>query len=244
MTGLTRDVSPLRRPALHELLQLLRAALAHEDVDVALAVVEELLDQVATDETRCTGDEVAHSRNLPSHAVQAAIAGSVAVFVGFASSFTIVLAGLRAVGATQAQAASGLFALCVTMGVVTAVLSRRTRMPIAIAWSTPGAALLVATGPVDGGFAAAVGAFLVCGVLLALTGLSAGLGPADRPHPRPAGQRDARRGRLRAVPRAGARGGRPARAGGAGDRHVAGAQPLREAVGGAGGAGRSRSPRC
>jgi benzoate membrane transport protein len=101
---------------------------------------------------------------------QPILAGAVASFVGFASSFTVVLAGLRAVGATEEQAASGLFALCVAMGVLSALLSHRTRMPVSVAWSTPGAALLVATGPVEGGFPAAVGAFAVCGALLALTG--------------------------------------------------------------------------
>lgn len=101
---------------------------------------------------------------------QPILAGAVAAFVGFASSFTVVLAGLRAVGATQAQAASALFALCLALAVLAVLLSHRLRMPISIAWSTPGAALLVATGPVDGGFAAAVGAFVVCGLLLALAG--------------------------------------------------------------------------
>jgi benzoate membrane transport protein len=104
------------------------------------------------------------------------VAGFIASFVGFASSFTIVLAGLRGVGATRDQAASGLFALCVVMAVLAVVLSLRTRMPISIAWSTPGGALLAATGPVDGGFAAAVGAFLVCGVLIALSGAWGALG--------------------------------------------------------------------
>ncbi|MEJ7892382.1 MAG: benzoate/H(+) symporter BenE family transporter [Solirubrobacteraceae bacterium] len=107
---------------------------------------------------------------------QPIFAGVVAAFVGFASSFTVVLAGLREVGATQAQAASALFAVCVIMGVLAAVLSHRLRMPISIAWSTPGAALLVATGPVDGGFPAAVGAFIVCGLLLALVGTWGTLG--------------------------------------------------------------------
>ncbi len=40
-------------------------------------------------------------------------------------------------------------------------LSARTRMPISMAWSTPGAALLAASGTVAGGFPAAVGAFLL-----------------------------------------------------------------------------------
>ncbi|MEA2166949.1 MAG: benzoate rane transport protein [Solirubrobacteraceae bacterium] len=107
---------------------------------------------------------------------QPVVQGLVTGVVGFASSFTVVLAGLRAVGADQEQAASGLFALCLTMGVAAIVLSLRTRMPIACAWSTPGAALLISTGHVSGGYAAAVGAFLVCGVLLTLAGLSGALG--------------------------------------------------------------------
>ncbi|MFI6899640.1 benzoate/H(+) symporter BenE family transporter [Nonomuraea sp. NPDC050394] len=104
------------------------------------------------------------------------IAGIVTAVVGFASSFTIVLAGLRAVGADSRQAASGLLALCVAVGVTTIVLSVRHRMPITAAWSTPGAALLLSTGPVDGGYSAAVGAFLVCGLAIMATGLFPALG--------------------------------------------------------------------
>jgi benzoate membrane transport protein len=44
-------------------------------------------------------------------------------------------------------------------------------MPISIAWSTPGAALLVTTGAPEGGFAAAVGAFLAASLLLVAAGL-------------------------------------------------------------------------
>src|SRR5699024_9691174 len=43
------------------------------------------------------------------------------------------------------------------------------------AWSTPGAALLMTTGLVTGGWPAAVGAFIACGVLLTVTGLWPGL---------------------------------------------------------------------
>jgi benzoate membrane transport protein len=105
-------------------------------------------------------------------------AGVVASLVGFAGAFTVVLAGLRAVGATDDQATSGLLAVSVAMGLATAALSLRTRMPVAIAWSTPGAALLIATGPVEGGFAAAVGAFVVAGALTVLAGLSRALADA------------------------------------------------------------------
>ncbi len=97
--------------------------------------------------------------------------GLLAAVVGFASAFTIVLQGLTAAGASPAEAASGLMALCIGQGLLGLWLSRRTRMPIAIAWSTPGAALLIATGTPDGGFPAAVGAFLVCAGLIVAAGL-------------------------------------------------------------------------
>jgi benzoate membrane transport protein len=103
--------------------------------------------------------------------LQAVLAGVVAALVGFASAFTVVLAGLRAVGADEAQAASGLLAVCVASGVVAVVLGLRYRMPISIAWSTPGAALLISAGVPTGGFPAAVGAFLLCGVLIVVAGL-------------------------------------------------------------------------
>lgn len=120
-----------------------------------------------------------------SGTLQPALAGVVTGLVGFAGAFAVVLAGLRAVGATEAQAASGLLALLVAMGVCAVILSLRTRMPIALAWSTPGAALLVSTGAPAEGFEAAVGAFLVCGVLLALAGLVAPLGRAIAAIPGP-----------------------------------------------------------
>ncbi|WP_310740411.1 benzoate/H(+) symporter BenE family transporter [Microbispora sp. H10885] len=103
--------------------------------------------------------------------LQPVLAGLVSAVVGYASSFSVVLAGLQAVGADPRQAASGLLALCAGIAVAAAVLSVRHRMPIAIAWSTPGAALLVATGQVSGGYPAAIGAFAVCGVLTVLAGL-------------------------------------------------------------------------
>jgi benzoate membrane transport protein len=103
-------------------------------------------------------------------------AGIVTALVGFTSSFAVVLTGLRAVGASPAEAASGLLALCITMGVACVVLAWRYRMPVTVAWSTPGAALLAATGLVEGGWPAAVGAFLVVAALILLTGLWPHLG--------------------------------------------------------------------
>lgn len=105
------------------------------------------------------------------NAIQPVVAGALASVVGFASSFTVVLAGLAAVGASPAEATSGLLALCLAQGVLAILLSLRHRMPVVIAWSTPGAALLVATGAPEGGFPAAVGAFMLTGLLILAAGL-------------------------------------------------------------------------
>ena len=103
-------------------------------------------------------------------------AGVVSALVGFTSAFVVVLSGLAGVGADPAQAAGGLLAVTVTMGLSCILLAAWTRMPITVAWSTPGAALLASTGTVAGGWPAAVGAFCVTGALVVLTGLVPPLG--------------------------------------------------------------------
>lgn len=104
------------------------------------------------------------------------LAGVVTAVVGFTSSFAVVLAGLQAVGASPAQAASGLLVLSVTMGLGCVLIAAWSRLPVTIAWSTPGAALLATAAAPAGGFPEAVGAFGVTGALLALTGLVPALG--------------------------------------------------------------------
>ncbi len=103
-------------------------------------------------------------------------AGLVSALVGFTSAFVVVLAGLAGVGADHDQASSGLLAVSVTMGLACILLASWTRMPVTVAWSTPGAALLASVGGVEGGWPAAVGAFVVTGVLILLTGLIPQLG--------------------------------------------------------------------
>ena len=102
---------------------------------------------------------------------QSIFIGCLAAFVGFTSSFAVVLQGLRGVGASEAQAASGLMAASISMGLCGIVLSLRSKQPISVAWSTPGAALLASSAAVAGGFGAAVGAFLICGMLIVLCGM-------------------------------------------------------------------------
>ena len=61
-------------------------------------------------------------------------------------------------------------ALAVAMGLCGILLSLRTRMPVSVAWSTPGAALLASSGAIAGGFPVAVGAFLASALLVVLAG--------------------------------------------------------------------------
>lgn len=108
--------------------------------------------------------------------VRPLIAGVVTALVGFTSTFAVVLTGLRAVGASPEQAASGLLAITLVVGIGCVVLASRYRIPITVAWSTPGVALLAATGAVDGGWSAVVGGFLVCAALILCTALFPPLG--------------------------------------------------------------------
>ena len=112
-------------------------------------------------------------------------AGTLAAVVGFASSLPVALQGLIAAGASQTQAASGLMALSFAMGIGTLWASARSRMPISLAWSTPGAALLAAQGVGAGGFAESVGAFLVSGALVVAAGSWRPLGRAVAAIPNP-----------------------------------------------------------
>lgn len=117
--------------------------------------------------------------------LQPVIAGVIGAVTGFASSFALVIAGLIAVGASPAEAASGLLALCLGQAALAIALSWRYRLPLSFAWSTPGAALLIAAEGTTGSYGAAIGAFLVCGLLIVLTGLWGALGRAITRIPMP-----------------------------------------------------------
>ncbi|WP_286166541.1 benzoate/H(+) symporter BenE family transporter [Arthrobacter sp. AQ5-05] len=118
------------------------------------------------------------TRGLSTRAppAQPIMAGLVTALVGYTSSFAVVLTGLKAVGATDAQAASGLFALTIALAICAVGLAWFTKRPITTAWSTPGAALLAGAATVNFGWDQAVGAFLMTGVLIAATGAIPWLG--------------------------------------------------------------------
>lgn len=101
-------------------------------------------------------------------------AALVATLVGYGSTIALVLAAAAAVGATPGQTASWVLAVCLAKAVGSALLSAWSRVPVVLAWSTPGAALIAASTGVT--LPEAVGAFLLAGVLIALTGAVRPLG--------------------------------------------------------------------
>ena len=98
-----------------------------------------------------------------------------ATVIGFGGTVALVVQAGQAFGATPVQIVSMVTALCLGIGVPGAALSWRLKMPVVLAWSTPGAALLAAS-TLGLGWANAVGAFMVAGLLMVATGLLPALG--------------------------------------------------------------------
>ncbi|WP_280834621.1 benzoate/H(+) symporter BenE family transporter [Mycolicibacterium frederiksbergense] len=107
--------------------------------------------------------------------MSALVAGVISALVNYSGPFLIVLEATRAAGLNEAQTASWVWAVSIGNGVCSIALSLFTRMPIIVAWSTPGAALLIAS---LGGFSFtdAVGAFVVASVAAAVFGYTGWFG--------------------------------------------------------------------
>lgn len=98
-------------------------------------------------------------------------AGFIAMLTGYSSSVVLMIQAGQAASLTPAQIASWIWALSLGMAVCTIALSLRYRMPLVVVWSTPGAALLITSLP-GVTYTDAIGAFMVCGLMLLLSGVS------------------------------------------------------------------------
>lgn len=125
------------------------------------------------------------AQTLSDMTPRAVSTGLLVAVVGYASSVAIVIQGLRAGGASSADIGSALFVLGIAKGVLAIGLSLFTRAPISIAWTTPGLVLLISVGPIDGGFQAVIGAFILAGLAIALAGLWPRLGALVVAIPKP-----------------------------------------------------------
>lgn len=101
----------------------------------------------------------------------AMVAGFVTVLVGFSSSGVLVFQAAQALGATPAQSSSWLWALCMGMGLTSIGLSWHYKIPIATAWSTAAAAMLITVAE-HLTLAEATGAFIISGLLITISGFS------------------------------------------------------------------------
>ncbi|QIB52214.1 MULTISPECIES: benzoate/H(+) symporter BenE family transporter [Pseudomonas] len=110
-------------------------------------------------------------RVLADSSLSSITAGFVAMLTAYSSSLVLIIQAGQAAGLSDVRIASWVWAISIGMAVCTIGLSLRYRAPIVVAWSTPGAALLITSLP-NVAFAEAIGAFLFCGVLLLVTGLT------------------------------------------------------------------------
>lgn len=100
----------------------------------------------------------------------ALIAGIIAIIVGYAGPTVIIFQVAETGNLSNAQVASWLWSYSIASGIVTIVLSMLTRMPLIVAWSTPGIAFLVFS--MEGvPFSDAIGAFLVSNLIILFIGI-------------------------------------------------------------------------
>ena len=110
-------------------------------------------------------------RLLADSSLSALVAGFIAMLTGHTSGLVLIFQAGQAAGLSDLLIASWIWALSLGMAVCTIGLSLYYRAPIVVAWSTPGAALLISSLP-GVSFSEAIGAYLLCAVLLTLVGLT------------------------------------------------------------------------
>lgn len=109
-------------------------------------------------------DRIGNAMGLSTAALSATI-------IGFASSAVLIFQAAETLGATAQAYGSWIWASATAMGLLSIVLSLRFKVPVVIAWSTPGAALL-ASSAVQVGLAEAIGAFVLSALAMILVGVT------------------------------------------------------------------------
>lgn len=98
-----------------------------------------------------------------------------AAIVGFGGTVALVVQAMRLLGANVEQSASAVTALCLGIAIGSAGLSWRLKMPVVLAWSTPGAALLAASAT-SLSWPYIIGIFIAASMMMILIGLVPVLG--------------------------------------------------------------------
>ena len=117
--------------------------------------------------------DLPHSRLRPlaDTSTSAVVAGFIAMLTGYTSSLVLMFQAGQAAGLTNGQISSWIWALSIGMAICCIGLSLRYRAPIMIAWSTPGAALLITSLP-GVPYSEAIGAYIFASGLIVLIGLT------------------------------------------------------------------------
>jgi benzoate membrane transport protein len=110
-------------------------------------------------------------RPLADTSPSAIVAGFIAMLTGYTSSLVLMFQAGQAAGLTNGQISSWIWALSIGMALCCIGLSLRYRAPIMIAWSTPGAALLITSLP-GVPYSEAIGAYIFASALIVLIGLT------------------------------------------------------------------------
>ncbi|SDS37200.1 benzoate/H(+) symporter BenE family transporter [Pseudomonas oryzae] len=103
--------------------------------------------------------------------LSAIVAGCIATIISFAGPLVIIFQAAESADLSHEALSSWVWAIAIGSGVLGILLSLRYRVPVVIAWSIPGSALLVSQLP-EIGLNQAIGAYLVASLILLLIGLS------------------------------------------------------------------------
>ncbi|OMG65861.1 hypothetical protein AUR61_007865 [Stutzerimonas balearica] len=110
-------------------------------------------------------------RPLSDSSASSVVAGFIAMLTGYTSSLVLMFQAGQAAGLSEAQISSWIWALSIGMAICSIGLSLRYRTPVVVAWSTPGAALLISSLP-GVPYPEAIGAFIFASALIVLCGLT------------------------------------------------------------------------
>ncbi|PKH89047.1 hypothetical protein CXF79_01990 [Colwellia sp. Bg11-28] len=108
---------------------------------------------------------------LVNRIISATVAGLVAVVIGFASSVALIYQTVINLGGDASLASSWILTLGLSMGITSIALSFYYGVPILIAWSTPGAALLIANTQ-NFNLNEAIAGFMFSALLIFLCGIT------------------------------------------------------------------------
>jgi benzoate membrane transport protein len=103
--------------------------------------------------------------------LSAAVAGFIATVISYAGPLVIIFQAAEAAHLSREVLSSWIWAISIGSAVLGIGLSLRYRVPVIIAWSAPGSALLVALLP-EISMAEAVGAYLVSSLIIFVVGIS------------------------------------------------------------------------